>query len=240
MTNNCNTTEISAYVDSTALFRKLNHDLRNPLNALLATTGMLEEGIYDPLTVQQSRAVQRIDRTAQRIATILDYTVNYIKANAGQYPVTVSEFDPRQLLASVKAECLSAAQTKQIVLPLTIADSVPATVRGDETIIRRIVLELLWNAISFSPAGTIEIASEWDGEWMISIKDTGPGIPVSASSSLFEPFWRGKILGTPVPTSGSGLGLALSHAYARLMQGQLQFRRNRGKGCTFVLCVPTV
>jgi signal transduction histidine kinase len=220
------------------LMRKLNHDLRNPLNALLATANMLEEGIYEPLTDQQLRAVQRVERTAQRILTLLEYTVSYVKAEQGQYPVNISTFDPRRLLETVKAECQATASAKQIDLCVTTTESVPSTVQGDETVIRRIILELTWNAISFSPSGKVEITSAWSDGLVITVKDAGSGIPDSAMSNLFEPFSRGKVAGSPVPTSGSGLGLATSQALAGAIQGKLLYEKNSDKGSTFILRLP--
>ncbi len=235
-----NTKEVTPAISSRTVdvLRKMNHDLRNPLNSLLATTDMLEEGVYESLTDQQLKAVQRVERSAKRVLTVLDYTVDYLKADSGGYPLATSEFDPRALVAGIKAECQPIADAQQIVVSTTTTDTVPRTIIGDESVLRQIILELVWNAISFSPPSTVEIISDWSHEWVVTVKDVGPGIPASARPGLFEPFRRGKVVGTHVPTSGSGLGLAMSEAFARLMQGRLVFEENGDKGSSFTLCLP--
>src|SRR5688572_10106171 len=170
------------------LLRQANHDLRNPLNALLATANMLSEGIYDPLTAGQQRAVQRIERSAQRMVWLLDDLITYVKAEAGELELVSAEYDPRRVLDDLKADCQSTAQAKDISLCITTADSVPPVLRGDESAIRRIILALIWNAISFTPYGTVHIGSEYSDGWLITVRDAGPGIPPGDISHLFEPF----------------------------------------------------
>src|SRR5437867_2040121 len=92
-----------------ALLRRLNHDLRNPLNAVLATANMLHEGIYDPLSPGQLRAVQRIERNTHRILALLDGVIGYVKAEAGELPLMAKDFDPRHLLEDIRIECQSTA-----------------------------------------------------------------------------------------------------------------------------------
>src|SRR5512142_851067 len=93
-----NTTEPESLSKSIRLLRQMNHDLRNPLNALIATAGMLSEGIYDPLTPGQARAVERIERNSRRIVALLDDLITYAKADAGEYSLEVKDFDPCGLI----------------------------------------------------------------------------------------------------------------------------------------------
>ncbi len=220
------------------LLRQMNHDLRNPLNALIATAAMLSEGIYDPLTPGQARAVERIERNSKRIVALLDDLISYVKADAGEYSLAVQLFDPRRLIEDVIIQCQPVATAKNIALLVTTGESLPATVRGDEASIRRVILALTWNAISFTSRGTVEIKSEWSGEWFVTVRDTGPGIPLSSRIHLFEAFWRGDIPGSPVPTSGFGLGLAMARALAKLMHGNVALTTSGPKGSTFCLRLP--
>jgi len=220
------------------LLRQANHDLRNPLNALLATANMLSEGIYEPLTAGQLRAVQRMERSAHRMVWLLDDLITYVKAEAGELELASGEYDPRRLLDTIKTECQATAEAKDITLSVGTAESVPPTFSGDESAIRHIIIALTWNAISFTPYGTVQIGSEWCGGWLVTVKDAGPGIPPTELPRLFEPFWRGKGGGSPVPTSGSGLGLATARAVAKLMRGQLSLAENGPRGCIFTLHLP--
>ncbi len=223
-----------------ALLRKMNHDIRNPLNAVLATANMLSEGIYDPLTPGQVRAVKRIERNSQRILTLLEDLIGYAKVEGGEYQLVVTDFDPCKLIESIQAECQPMAAEKELAFSINTADSVPAIIHGDETLIRRIILALAWNAISFTAHGSVQITSAWSGAWLVTVTDTGSGIPASAAGRIFDVFWRGDVAGTQVPTSGSGMGLAAAQAFAKLMKGELLLKDSSTKGSTFMLRVPTL
>jgi signal transduction histidine kinase len=220
------------------LLRQMNHDLRNPLNALIATANMLSEGIYDPLTPGQARAVERMERNSKRILALLDDLIAYVKAEAGEFKLDVKEFNPHRMLDDVQEQCNAAARAKNIAFLVTSDETLPPTLRGDEAAIRRIILALSWNAISFTPKGAVEITSEWSDGWSIAVTDTGPGIPISCRPHLFEAFWRGEAAGSPVPTSGSGLGLALARALAKLMKGDVILKSSSLQGCTFLVRLP--
>src|SRR5260221_12407812 len=83
------------------LMRQMNHDLRNSLNTLLATANMLTEGIYEPLTDRQARAVQRMERSAQRMLAVLDDLIVYVKAQAGEFPESSVYIHPVYLFLAV-------------------------------------------------------------------------------------------------------------------------------------------
>ncbi len=229
------------------LLRQMNHDMRNPLNALLATATMLEDGIYDSLSAKQLRAVQRIERNGKRILALLDTFVIYMKADAGQYPLNLADFSPRELVEGVLAECQDAAQAKGLTITLTIGESMPQSLYGDKDLIQRIVRELAWNAISFSDKGRVELISTLeqapDGAmaedtWQITVKDTGPGIPASLAPHIYDPFWRGETTGSIVPTSGSGLGLTLARTLTILLGGDLNLKAPNVLGSEFVVRLP--
>jgi signal transduction histidine kinase len=180
-----------------------------------------------------------MERNSKRVLALLDDLLGYVKAEIGEYPLLVDDFDPRKLLDKIKGECQSLAEAKNLSVCLTTADAVPSTLRGDQTVIRRIILALAWNAISFTAQGKVEIASEWwsDG-WVVTVSDTGPGIPPGAVPHLFESFWRGETMGTWVPTSGSGLGLAAAQAFARLMQATIWLKESSQEGTRIAFRFP--
>src|SRR5436190_23236237 len=94
------------------LMRQMNHDLRNSLNTVLATANMLTEGIYEPLTDRQTRAVQRMERSSQRMLAVLDDLIAYVKAQTGEYPLSPLDFDPSKVLESVIMQAKPIAEEK--------------------------------------------------------------------------------------------------------------------------------
>src|SRR4051794_37472023 len=158
------------------LLRQMNHDLRNPINSALATAMMLSEGICDPLTPKQTRAIQRIERNVARVVTLLDDLMGYVKASAGELLPAPRNFNPIQILDGIQTQCRPVAEAKNLALAVENTPAVPALLHGDDSLIQRIVLALVWNAISFTSEGKVQVTSHWENGWLISVSDTGPGI----------------------------------------------------------------
>ncbi|HEX2905732.1 MAG TPA: HAMP domain-containing sensor histidine kinase [Phototrophicaceae bacterium] len=221
------------------LLRKMGHDMRVPLNTLISTSDMLVEGLYDPLTSKQARAAIRLQRNSRRLLAILDDFVTYIKADAGELNLTLKSFAPRAALTAWCGEVRAAAEAKGLVFQVTTAETVPASLVGDEAILSRIVQALLWNAVAYTAQGQIGITSDWTpgGEWLISVQDSGSGISDENKSHIFEPFWRGDER-PQIPTAGAGLGLPLALALATLIKGQLVLKETSVQGSHFCVQIP--
>src|SRR5262249_7855178 len=152
--------------------------------------------------------------------------------------LSVKDFSPLQLIDQIRNEIQPFADAKTLTVDVTIPDDFPAALIGDPSAIRAIILALIWNAISFTASGTIQIASEWDGAWLLRVSDTGPGISSDVAEHLFEPFQPGTNRGTAVPTSRCGMGLATAQALAQAMSGQLMLAETSTTGTSFDLRVP--
>jgi signal transduction histidine kinase len=220
------------------LMRQMNHDVRNSLNTLLATANMLSEGIYEPLTDRQTRAVERIERSGQRILAILDDLIAYVKAQAGEYQMSVVDFDPRTVLESVITQVKPTAEAKGLTISVETAANLPATLHGDPAVVERILLALMWNAVSFTAKGSVRVTSAWLDSWIVSVEDSGQGIPSNDVPHIFEAFWRGENPGSTVPTAGDGLGLTAAQALANLLKGQVSLKETTTKGSTFSVNLP--
>jgi signal transduction histidine kinase len=220
------------------LMRQMNHDLRNSLNTLLATANMLSEGIYEPLTDRQTRAVERIERSGQRILAILDDLIAYVKAQAGEYLLSSVDFDPHVVLEKVITEVKPAAEAKGLAISVETVGNPPATLYGDPAVIERILLALMWNAVSFTVKGTVRVTSAWLDSWIVTVEDSGQGIPSNEVPHIFEPFWRGENPGSTVPSAGDGLGLAAAQALATVLKGQVSLKETSTKGSTFSVSLP--
>jgi signal transduction histidine kinase len=110
---------------------------------------------------------------------------------------------------------------------------------GDETAVSRVISALVWNAVSFTAQGNIRIETDWvsGGNWVVSVRDSGPGISPKEATHIYEPFWRGEER-PQVPTSGCGLGLAMALALVKVMHGTLLLKETGATGSTFVLSLP--
>jgi signal transduction histidine kinase len=227
--------------DFMQLLRKMGHDMRVPLNTVISTGDMLAEGMYDPLTPRQTKAMTRLQRNSQRMLSMLDDFVIYMKASTETLDLICNPFNPRSFLEDCVNEVRAEAEGKGLTLHLIILDDTPTQLIGDEKMLRRIVLALLWNAVSYAGQGEIRIESNGTSqqEWLISVQDSGPGISQDDLPHIFEPFWRGEER-PQVPTAGAGLGLPLSLALAKLMQGDLFLKDTTTQGSTFCVRLPQI
>lgn len=197
---------------------------------------MLVQGIYGELTSQQARASERMQRNSYRLLALLEDFMTYVKAETGGFPLNNSSFEPRILLDTLHEQMAPLAESKGLALHWAVADDLPQKLVGDPTAISRIVQALLWNAIGFTEAGTVEVDSTWtaDHQWATIVRDSGPGIASEEQPNIFKPFYRGEQR-PPMPSSGFGLGLAMASSLARLMHGQVVLEQSSLQGSTFCL-----
>lgn len=219
--------------------RHLGHDMRAPLGSLISTTDMLLTGVYEPLTEKQTRAAERMGRNGRRTLAMLDDFVTFIKAEAGELVLTARPFEPRARLLACCERIRAAADEKALTIVLETRPEVPQQLFGDEVVIERLMMALLWNAVAFTTAGEIRVYSAWNADtgWTIEVRDTGSGVTPEDAEHIFEPFWRG--LERPqLPTAGAGLGLPLANALATQMDGSLRLTRTGIEGSVFTVILP--
>lgn len=221
------------------LLRKMAHDMRVPLNTIISTGDMLVEGVYDPLTPKQSKAMTRLQRNNVRLLAILDDFIAYVKADAGEMVLANKIFDPRAIIDDCVNDVRPTAEEKGLKLRLTTSETLPAMFMGDESAVKRIVLALVWNALAHTASGEIHIQSEWSSEkvWSITVEDTGSGISDVDRPYIFEPFWRGEAR-PQLPIAAAGLGLPLALAFAKVMGGDLTLKATSMRGSTFCVTLP--
>src|SRR5262249_4895953 len=149
-------------------------------------------------------------------------------------------YDPQTLLREIASAVEVTAKAKGLAIELDLEPGSHSTLMGDSTVVREIVLALVWNAISFSTSGRVCILMRYFTEthWQVRVVNTGPHIPSAAAERIYEPFWRGGVVGSPVPTPGCGLGLAVARAFAHLTNSKLFLESSSASETTFCLEVP--
>ncbi len=218
----------------------MSHELRTPLNAIGGYVDLLDLGIHGPVTEDQRQALTRIATNQRHLLTLINDILSYAKLEAGHV-----EFDIRPMAV---AEVLSSVEP--LVAPLAEAKGIAYSVRGcdpslqlsgDEERVRQILLNLVGNAVKFTPSGGwVLLTCDRDAEWVnIHVRDNGPGIPAEKQRRIFEPFVQvDRRLNTP--QEGVGLGLAISRDLVRGMGGELSVESAPGEGSTFTLRLPAV
>jgi PAS domain S-box-containing protein len=225
----------------------MSHEIRTPLNAIMAYTEILGMEMGGPLTATQRSQLGKIRTSSQHLLGIIDDVLDLSRVEAGRMVVGRSVLEVDVVLA--EALSLVEAQAAERGVELASALSGVAsglTAWGDAERARQILLNLLTNAVKFTPPGgriTVSAGAalqpppdarpEGEGPWVyLRVEDTGKGIPPERLEAIFEPFVQADMTLTR-QHGGSGLGLAISRQLARLMGGDLTVRSTEGVGSAF-------
>ena len=216
----------------------MSHELRTPLNAIGGYTELLALGVRGPVTEEQRHDLERIRRSQLHLLSIINDILNYSRIEAGQVRYDLEAVPMDHAAAAVLPMVEPQAQGKRLTITV---DDCPggAVARADGTKVEQILINLLTNALKFTPEGgriTVTCATE-GARVRVSVTDTGIGIPEDQVDAVFEPFVQ---LGRSLTTGheGTGLGLAISRDLARAMGGDLTVSSVLGEGSTFTLYLP--
>ena len=218
----------------------MSHELRTPLNAIGGYAQLISLGVRGAVTADQQADLERIQINQRHLLGLINSILNFTKLEAGQIVIALATVRAATVLAGVDA--LVGPQMRAKQLTFTVRECAPdIAVHADEEKLRQILINLLTNALKFTPAGEVIIWCEaQDATVTISVSDTGRGIAASQLSSVFEPFVQFDRHVTPEHEQGVGLGLAISRELARAMQGDLSVTSTVGEGSTFTLTLPRI
>lgn len=217
----------------------VSHELRTPLNAIAGYTELLEMGLRGPLTEAQRRDLARIRSSGQHLLGLISGVLDLNRIERGQVSYSLAPIAVEPFLTDLDALVSPQAAAKSLTLDYASSDP-SLTVMADREKLRQIILNLLSNAIRFTPpGGRITLTSSATSETVVEIcvEDTGPGIPEARRAQVFEPFVQLDRSLTQ-PQEGLGLGLAISRDLARGMLGELQLSASRTGGASFHLTLP--
>ena len=213
----------------------MSHELRTPLNAIGGYVELMEMGLRGPLTELQRRDLERIKTSQLHLLGLISGVLDLARVEAGKVTYETAHIAVDPFLAGIDALIAPQASSKTVELAYSPCAR-DLAVLADREKLRQILLNLLSNAIRFTPAGGRVMLSAEDhgGRVAIVVEDTGPGIPDDKREAIFEPFVQ---LDRSLTQSreGLGLGLAISRDLARGMLGDLVTESNPKSGARFVL-----
>ena len=216
----------------------MSHELRTPLNAISGYAQLLEMGIQGPLTDAQRDAIGRINRSGGHLLSLINDVLNFAKIDAGQVEFAVTDVALDGIITELEMLIAPQVQAKELAFEHAGCDG-DVAVLADRDKLRQILLNLVSNAIKFTPeGGKILVECEAREEVVqIRVRDTGVGIPEDRFRSIFEPFVQaGRALNRP--DEGVGLGLAISRDLARGMGGDVTVESAVGRGSVFTVSLP--
>jgi signal transduction histidine kinase len=217
----------------------MSHEFRTPLNAILGYTSLLLQGVAGALNGQQEKNLQRVESNAHHLLAIINDILDISRIEAGRMPLNVSEFDLASLVREVLAELDPIIVRSQLSVRSELGRRMPELV-SDRAKVKQIVLNLLTNAIKFTPSGGVTVSARYEGqgkEFRVDVTDTGIGIATGEQQKIFEDF-RQADTSPAREYGGAGLGLAICKRLASMLEGRIELQSRVGQGSTFTLVLP--
>ncbi|MGA9771872.1 MAG: heavy metal sensor histidine kinase [Blastocatellia bacterium] len=217
-----------------------SHELRTPISVIRTTAGVILDKPHRDESEYRD-AVTMMDEQSRRLTRIVEDMFALARADSGRYPLRKSRFYLDELIEETARAAIVLASRKKI--SIDVANSSESIFHGDEDLMRRMVLNLLDNAIKYTPAGgTVRLRlTRKEEKYFIEVSDTGTGIPDEAQSHIFERFYRtdkARSRSEGAGSSGAGLGLAIARWIAQSHEGSLELIRSDKSGSAFIASFP--
>jgi signal transduction histidine kinase/ActR/RegA family two-component response regulator len=227
---------VAANLAKSQFIANVSHEIRTPLNGVL---GMAQILAADNLTATQRQRVDIIHSSDEVLLGILNDVLDFSKIEAGKLDLEATPFDPAKIAGDVQAAFSAVAKSKNLELVLRLEGARLGERRlGDPTRVRQIISNLVSNALKFTEVGEVRVlVSCLDEGVVISVRDTGIGIPQDKLPKLFGQFEQVDA-STTRRFGGTGLGLSICHELCRQMGGRIDAESQFGTGSTFTVHLP--
>ncbi len=227
---------VIAAADASARIAEVSHELRTPLTHILGFAEMIERRVFGDLDERYAEYGGMIRRSGNHLLGLVNDLLDISRIEAGRYPIERELFDARSVVEEVVRLSTDAARRKAITLTMSTPQA-PLMVSADVAALRRILINLVGNALKFSPesARVAVSASSDDNALVLEVSDTGPGIPAPQRERVMVAYERGD-----KRAEGAGLGLSLVRALAALHGGELIVLDALGGGALMRVRLPVL
>jgi signal transduction histidine kinase len=215
----------------------MSHELRTPLNAIIGFSEVLAQGMFGAINEKQTEYLKDILESGRHLLSLINDILDLSKIEAGRMELEAADFDLPSAIENALVLVRERAIRRGIRLGSTI-DTRLGMIAGDERKVKQVLLNLLSNALKFTPeGGQIDVAARLhDDVAEVSVADTGIGIAPTDQDTVFEEFRQ---VGTAdKKAEGTGLGLALSRKFIELHGGTIRVQSEVGRGATFSFTLP--
>jgi signal transduction histidine kinase len=216
----------------------MSHELRTPLNAIIGFSEVLAQGMFGDVNDKQAEYLHDILESGLHLLSLINDILDLSKIEAGRMELELADFDLPSAVDNAVTLMRERAARRGISLGRDV-DGRVGTIRADERKVKQVLLNLLSNALKFTPAGgRIDVRVAVDDQLVeVSVADTGVGIAPGDQEAVFEEFRQ---VGTAdKKVEGTGLGLALSRKFVELHRGRLWVTSQVGAGSTFTFTIPS-
>jgi signal transduction histidine kinase len=217
----------------------VSHELRTPLNAIMGYTHLLLEGVSGEMSQAQREKLTRIDANARHLLAVINDLLDIARIESGKMPLQTESVRLPELIDEVMSEVEPVISGTRLAVSRSLSPELPE-IETDRQKVKQIVLNLLSNALKFTPEGSVAIRLEHDpeaDEISIAVSDTGIGIAEENQKTIFEAFEQAS--GSCARRQGgTGLGLSICRRLAELLDGRIALVSKLGAGSTFTLFLP--
>jgi signal transduction histidine kinase/DNA-binding response OmpR family regulator len=215
----------------------MSHELRTPLNSIIGFSRVILKGIDGPLTDMQRTDLQAVYDGGQHLLGLINDILDISKIEAGRMELAFENVDLAGIIKGVMSTAIALVKDKSIELQQSVPPDLP-TVRGDGRRMRQVLLNLVANATKFTEEGFIRVEAEAHStEVIISVADSGIGIPPDKLEAIFEPFTQADA-STTRRVGGTGLGLSISKRLTEIHGGRIWVESTLDVGTTFYVTFP--
>jgi len=221
-----------------------SHQLLTPLSIIRGFVSMLRAGDLGKLNPEQKNAINQIYNNSVKMIHLVEELLTVSRLEAGKLPFYFKKINLIPLISQVISSVGSASQAKKLFLKFQKPAEESIFVNADPEKIENVLLNLLDNAIKYTNKGGVTVKlktkkAQGKTEVIVSISDTGVGIPVEYQERIFQPFFRGKNI-LELDKRGTGLGLYIAKSFIQKHNGKIWAESEEGKGSTFYFSLPAI
>ena len=230
---------VQAQEASTAFLTRMSHEMRTPINAILGMNKMILRESKEEKILDYARDV---NGAGNYLLGIVNEVLDLAKVNAGKIEIVEDDYDLLDMVRECYSMVRPRAKANRLSFEVDMSDVLPARLRGDKERIIQVITNLLTNAVKYTPSGRITLSVQGKISagrlfLIISVSDTGIGIPKESIPYLFDSFNRvGEFNVSNI--EGTGLGLTITKQLVDLMGGEITVESEQGKGTTFTVVIP--
>ncbi|MCL4254018.1 MAG: MASE1 domain-containing protein [Anaerolineae bacterium] len=218
---------------------QMSHEFRTPLNAIIGYSEILTMGMIGDMTDEQTETVGFMRQNAYRLLGLINDTLDISKIEEGKLTREDTEISLHLFFDEILQSVKSLTAKKPITIETQYLENTPQRLIVDAGKIQQIMVNLVGNAIKYTPQGfiTIEIGMRNSSNWFFCVRDTGIGMSEDTISHLFEPYKRVED-NTTQYIEGTGLGLSITNQLVNFLGGQIEVASELGKGSAFTVILP--
>ena len=229
-------TELDALKDD--FIAVASHQLRSPLTAIKGYLSMLVEGDYGPVPDSQQVVVEQLKRSTNEVINLVNDMLSVSRINAEKLDLVTQPTELCEIVRDVVAELAPLAKDKNLTLSVDLPEPCPAPLEVDPLRIRQVILNLVDNAIKYTPSGSVAVSlREADHAITLTVADTGIGIPDADRGKLFGKFYRAANAKSRI-VNGSGLGLFVVKEIVTRHGGTIDYAAGEKGGTAFTVRLP--